>query len=131
MTRKTGMDSEVRKIELINGKVREINERRRAMKITAVEDELDRQELHKYIRILGMEPDTISLESMEKVTAPRNKIFYATLFTEGLIEVAVLYFLTSLIFTPGASETQWVMCIMLAAIFVYLGYRMFKEYRGR
>jgi hypothetical protein len=129
MNGKTGMDTYSRKIELINKKVKEINERRRGMKITAVEDELDRQELRNYIRFLGVEPGNIRLESLEEAATPRERVFYATLFVEGLIEVSVIYFMASLMLKPEITTLDWAMCGMLLVIFGVLGYRIYKDTR--
>jgi hypothetical protein len=132
MSRKTGTDSYARKIELINRKVREINERRRGMKITAIEDDLDRQELQNYIRFLGVEPGNVRLESLGNGSALlKNRIFYATLLAEALIELLALYFIISLMLRPGASTAEWAMSGMLAIIFGYIGYRMYRDLRSR
>lgn len=129
MHRKTGMDTNTRKLELVNRKVREINELRRGMKLTPLEDDLDRQELRNYMRFLGVEPGNIQLESLEEERAPKNKIFYAILAVEALIEISVLYYITSLLFMPGASTTEWMMSGLLGLIFVYIAYRMFRDLR--
>ncbi len=129
MNGKTGMDTYSRKVELINKKVREINERRRGMKITAIEDELDRQELRNYIRFLGVEPGNIKLESLAEEHPPRDKVFYATLFVEGLIEVAVIYFTASLLLKPEITTLDWAMCGLLLVIFGVLGYRIYRATR--
>ncbi|HEY3272276.1 MAG TPA: hypothetical protein VGJ92_00865 [Methanocella sp.] len=44
----------LKKIELINGKIDEINQRKIGIHTTKVEDELDRQELDEYIRRLNL-----------------------------------------------------------------------------
>jgi hypothetical protein len=44
----------LKKIELINGKIDEINQRKIGIHTTKVEDELDRQELDEYIRKLNL-----------------------------------------------------------------------------
>ncbi|WP_424357972.1 hypothetical protein [Methanocella sp. MCL-LM] len=129
MDRKTGTDSHTRKLDLINRKVREINERRRGMKLTPLEDDLDRQELRNYMRFLGVEPGNIRLESMGEEIAPKNNVFYAILAIEALIEISVLYYIASLMLTPGASTNEWIMSGMLGLIFVYIAYRMFRDLR--
>ncbi len=131
MNRKTGNDSTSRKLELINRKVREINERRRGMKLTPMEDDLDNQELRNYMRFLGIEPGTVMLESLETEPTPRNKIFYAILAVETLIEISVLYYIASLLLTPGASTTEWAMSGMLGVVFIYLAFRMYRDLRRK
>ena len=131
MNGKTGTDATARKLELINKKVAEINERRRGMKITALEDELDRQELRNYVRILGVEPGSIRLESLADDAPQRDRIFYATLFFEGLIMLSVVFFLAATLLKPGLTESDWATCALLLAIFGLLGYRIFKDTRAR
>ena len=129
MNGKTGTDSHARKIELINKKVTEINERRRGMRITALEDELDRQELSNYILILGVEPGSIKLESLCDELPPRDRVFYATLFVEMLIEICVIYFIAATMLKPALTTVDWATCAMLLAIMGILGYRIYKDTR--
>lgn len=129
MNGKTGMDNHARKMELINKKVAEINERRRGMKITSIEDELDRQELRNYMRILGVEPGNIRLESLHKDAPIRNRVFYATIFIEILIELVVVYFLVATLLKPGLTTLDIASCGLLLAIFCILGYRIYSDTR--
>ncbi len=122
-------DASARKIELINKKVSEINERRRGMKITALEDELDRQELRNYIRILGVEPGTVRLESVGGELAARDRIFYATIFVEALIMLAVVGFTIATLLKPELTNMDWATCAVLLAVFGVVGYRIFKDIR--
>ena len=122
-------DSSARKIELINKKVSEINERRRGMKITALEDELDRQELRNYIRILGVEPGTVRLESVSDELAARDRIVYATIFVEALIMLAVVGFAVATLLKPDPTNMDWATCAVLLAVFGVVGYRIFKDTR--
>lgn len=122
-------DSSARKIELINKKVSEINERRRGMKITALEDELDRQELRNYIRILGVEPGTVRLESVSDELAARDRVFYATVFVEALIMLAVVGFTVATLLKPDLTNMDWATCAVLLAVFGVVGYRIFRDTR--
>jgi len=136
MDRKTGATDTTtaneRKIELINRKVKEINERRRGVKTTAFEDDLDRQELRNYMRLLGVGPEDIRLESWEEKERPvRNNIFYAIIGVEALIELSIAYYIASLLLRPGASVTEWGLSGLLGAIFLYLGYRIYQDLRYR
>jgi hypothetical protein len=126
---KTGMDNHARKLELINKKVAEINDRRRGMKITSIEDELDRQELRNYMRILGMDPGNVRLESLSGVAPVRDRVFYATLFVEMLIEVAVIYFFAATMLTPDITTLDIASCALLLVIFAIMGYRIYKDTR--
>lgn len=129
MNGKTGMDNHARKIELINKKVAEINERRRGMKITSIEDELDRQELRNYMRIMGVEPGNVKLESLCEEAPVRNRVFYATLFTEILIELAIVYFFAATLLKSGLTTMDIASCALLLVIFGILGYRIYRDTR--
>lgn len=129
MNGKNGMDNPARQIELINKKVAEINERRRGMKITSVEDELDRQELRNYVRILGAEPVNVKLESLRRDEPIRDRIFYATIFVEMLIEFAVIYFFAATLLAPDITTLDIASCALLLGIFGLLGYRIYRDTR--
>ena len=131
MDRKAGIDANSRKIELINMKVREINDRRRGIKLTPLEDDLDRQELQGYMRIMGVQPGNVKLESLEAEMTPRNYIFYATIAVEALIELSIIYYVTSLMLKSGASVTEYGISGLLMVIFGYLAYRIYKDLRRK
>jgi hypothetical protein len=132
MSKKSASDTLSRNMELINKKVREINERRRGVKITRVEDDLDRQELKSYIRFMGVEQGDISLESAEtEKYFPRDKIFYATLAIEGLIELTLFYITLSYLLMPNPGTTEYIMATVLMGMFGYLGYIIYKSLRSK
>jgi len=57
-TMETRLDTEMtRKVDLINKKIDEINQRRYGLRTTGIEDELDRQELDDYIKSLNLTPE--------------------------------------------------------------------------
>jgi len=95
----------------------------------ALEDELDRQELRNYIRILGVEPGTIRLESVNGEATQRDRVFYATLFVEVLIMLAVVYFTAATLMKPVLTNMDLAACAMLIAVFGILGYRIFRDTR--
>jgi hypothetical protein len=127
MSKKIVTEALSKKIELINIKVREINERRRGLKVTRIEDDLDRQELNNYARFLGVEQGSVSLESAETEVAPRNHIFYATLAIEAVIELLLVYFTASILLSPTPGTTDYIMAAMLMGMFAYLGYTIAKS----
>ncbi len=131
MSKKTVTETLSKQIELINIKVKEINDRRRGMKITRIEDELDRQELNNYERFLGIKQGTVSLESAQTEVVPRNNIFYATMIVEGLIELALVYFTFSILAAPTLGNMDYIMAAMLMAMFAYIAYTMTKALRSK
>ena len=127
MSKKSASDSLSRRVELINKKVREINERRRGMRITRIEDDLDRQELKSYARLLGVEQGSVSLEPVtEEKYSPRNRIFYATLALEALVEVLFLYMALAYMLAPSPTTVDYLLGAVLIGMFIYLGYLMFR-----
>jgi hypothetical protein len=132
MSKKSASDSLSSKMELINRKVREINERRRGVRLTRIEDELDRQELKSYARLMGVEQGSVSLEPVvEEKYSPRNNLFYATLALEALIELLLLYMAFSYLLAPGPTTVDYLIAAALIGMFVYLGYIIFKSVSNR
>jgi hypothetical protein len=132
MSKKSASDSLSSKMELINKKVREINERRRGVRLTRIEDELDRQELKSYARLMGVEQGSVSLEPVvEEKYAPRNNLFYATLALEALIEILLLYIALSYLLAPGPTTVDYLIAVALIGMFMYLGYIMFRSVSNR
>ena len=131
MSKKTVTETLTKPIELINIKVKEINDRRRGMKITRIEDELDRQELDNYARFLGVKQGTVSLESAQTEVVPRNNIFYATMIVEGLIELSLVYFTFSILSAPTLDNTAYILAAVLMAMFAYIAYTMTKALRSK
>jgi hypothetical protein len=114
-------------MELINKKMREINERRRGVRLTRIEDELDRQELKSYARLMGVEQGSVSLEPVEEKYSPRNNLFYAILALEALIELLLLYIALSYLLAPAPTAVDYLIAAALVGMCIYLGYIMFKS----
>lgn len=132
MSKKSPGDSLTNKMELINKKVREINDRRKGLRVTRIEDDLDRQELKSYIRLMGVEQGSISLESAEhEVHAPRDNIFYATITVEALIEIALLYIASTYLLTPSPTTVDYILATVLMGMFGYMAYIMFRYVRNK
>jgi len=131
MSKKSASDSLTSKMELVNKKVREINDRRKGMKVTRIEDELDRQELKNYIRLMGVEQGSISLESAEEeARAPRNNIFYATVAVEALVELALVFIASTYLLAPAPTTIDYIIAAVCLGMFGYLAYIMFKYVRS-
>ena len=131
MSKKSASDSLTSKMELVNKKVREINDRRKGMKVTRIEDELDRQELKNYIRLMGVEQGRISLESAEEeARAPRNNIFYATVAVEALVELALVFIASTYLLAPAPTTIDYIIAAVCLGMFGYLAYIMFKYVRS-
>ncbi len=131
MNKKSASDSLTSKMELINKKVREINDRRKGVRVTRIEDELDRQELKSYMRLMGVEQGSISLESAEQeARAPRNNIFYATVAVEALIELALVFIAATYLLSPAPTALDYLIAVTLLGMFAYMAYVMYKYVRS-
>ena len=132
MSKKTVTGALSKKIDMINLKVKEINDRRRGMKITRIEDDLDRQELDNYARFLGLEKGDVSLESAEAAELPaRNSIFYATLAVEALIELFLVYLTFSILSAANLGYKEYLMAAALIGMFAYIAYLMARSLRAK
>jgi hypothetical protein len=132
MIKKSAVESLSKKMELINKKVREINERRRGMKITYIEDDLDRQELNNYVRLLGVEQGDIKLESAESETyVEKDSVYYATLAAEGVTEIVLVIIAISYLLTPAATTMDYGIAALLMGMFGYLAYVMYRYKSGK
>jgi len=131
MNKKSASDSLTSKMELINKKVREITDRRKGVKVTRIEDELDRQELNNYMRLMGVEQGSISLESAEQeIRAPRNNVFYATIAGEALIEIALFFIAAYYLLTPAPTALDYLIAATLLGMFAYMAYVMYRFIKG-
>ena len=80
------------KLEMINRKIDEINQRRMGIHMTKIEDDLDRQELDAYIQSLHLTPDQKKIldgfnQSNDRYVHGRNSMNFVMMFISMLIEV--------------------------------------------
>jgi len=103
----TSLDADTAtKIELINKKIDEINQRRNGLRTTKVEDELDRQELDEYIGKLNLTSEQKSLiegYNKDNIRSIRthNAFFYGMMVIGLFIEAYLGYAIVDLLLRPG------------------------------
>ena len=95
------------KIELINKKIEEINQRRYGLRTTNIEDELDRQELDEYINNLNLTSEQKSLidgfnKSNVRSVQNKNAFYYGMMIISVFIEAYLGYAIIDLLLKPGA-----------------------------
>jgi hypothetical protein len=95
-----------RKIELINKKIEEINQRRYGLRTTKIEDELDRQELDEYINTLNLTSEQRSLiESFNRNNARtvqnQNTFNYGMMILSVFIEAYLAYAIIDMLLSPS------------------------------
>jgi hypothetical protein len=95
------------KIELINKKIEEINQRRYGLRTTRIEDELDRQELDEYIGTLNLTSEQKSLidgfnKGNGRTAQNQNAFYYGMMIISVFIEAYLGYAIIDLLLKPGA-----------------------------
>jgi len=99
----TRLDSEMtQKVELINKKIEEINQRRFGLRTTRIEDELDRQELDEYIKSLNLTAEQKNIldgynknykRSTQQQGSFNSVMMLISIFIEVYIGYAIIQFL--------------------------------------
>jgi hypothetical protein len=99
-----------RKLEMINKKVDEINQRRFGLRTTGIEDELDRQELDEYIGTLNLTREQKNLldgfsRDNEKAVHNRTALYYGMMIVSVFIEAYLGYSIAEILMNPGTALT--------------------------
>jgi hypothetical protein len=94
------------KIELINKKIEEINQRRYGLRTTKIEDELDRQELDEYIGTLHLTSEQRNLidgfnKGNVRSVQNQNAFYYGMMIISVFIEAYLGYAIIDLLLKPG------------------------------
>lgn len=121
----------VAKIELINRKVDEINQRRACLHTTQVEDELDRQELEAYIKTLNLTDKQRQIvgqfnQGDEQPLVSRNLFYFIIMAAGVLIQFYIGYEIYHLV-SKGALET--LETFYLAALIGFFAFNTFQLLR--
>ncbi len=114
------------KIEKINRKVEEINQRRSGLHTTKVEDDLDRQELEDYISTLNLTSEQKSMiegyqHSNARMVKNQSAFFYGMMIISVFTEAYLGYAIISMIMTPGLDLFNTIFLYMMIAVFILNG----------
>jgi len=114
------------KIEKINRKIEEINQRRSGLHTTKVEDDLDRQELEDYISTLNLTSEQKSMiesyqHSNVRMVQNQSAFFYGMMIISVFTEAYLGYAIISMILTPGLDLFNTVFLYMMIAVFIING----------
>jgi hypothetical protein len=112
-----------RKIELINKKIDEINQRRYGLKTTRIEDELDRQELEEYIETLNLTGEQKKLiesfsRNNEQALRKYSAFYYGTMMITVFIEAYLGYAIIDLLMRPGLDLLNTIYLYLMATVFI-------------
>jgi hypothetical protein len=115
-----------RKLEMINKKVDEINQRRFGLRTTRIEDELDRQELDEYIGTLNLTNEQKNLldgfnRDNQKAVQNRNAFYYGMMIISVFIEAYLGYAIADILMTPGAAVTGMDNVLNTLYLFLMIG----------
>lgn len=120
------------KIELINGKIDEINQRKMGIHTTWAEDELDRQELDDYIRQLKLTEkqrqivDKYNKNNDAKARAGNQWVLFVLLGVGFFLQFYIGYEVYRLV-TKGALET--LETVYLAFLIMFFAFNTFQMLR--
>jgi hypothetical protein len=114
------------KIDKINKKIEEINQRRNGLHMTKIEDELDQQELNEYITTLNLTSEQKSMidgyqNSNARMVKNRSAFFYGMIIISVFTEAYLGYAIISMILTPGLDLFNTIFLYMMIAVFIING----------
>jgi hypothetical protein len=122
------------KIEMINKKIDEINQRRYGLRTTKIEDELDRQELDEYIGTLNLTGDQKKLiegfsRNNERTLHNQSAFYYGMMIISVFIEAYLGYAIMDLLLQPGLDIFNTVYLYLMIAVFIFNGFYVLKFLR--
>lgn len=120
----TRMDNDTSlKIEKINRKIEEINQRRYGLRTTKIEDELDKQELDDYIGTLNLTSEQRSLiegfnRNNARMVQNQSAFYYGMMIISVFIEAYLGYAIIDLIMKPGLDMLNTLFLYLMIAVFI-------------
>jgi len=110
------------KVELINRKIDEINQRRLGLRTTKIEDELDKQELDEYIKSLKLTTDQKKLIEGYSKTNERamrgGSAYYFMMLFSVFLETYFAYAIIQLIQMPSLDVINTIMLYLMVVVFI-------------
>lgn len=111
------------KIELINKKIEEINQRRYGLRTTKIEDDLDRQELDEYINTLNLTSEQKILidgfnKSNVRSVQNQNVFYYGMMIISVFIEAYLGYAIVDLLLKPGLDMFNTIYLYLMITVFI-------------
>jgi hypothetical protein len=131
----TRIDAETSlKIDKINKKIEEINQRRYGVRTTKIEDELDRQELDEYIgslNLTGEQQDLIDGFSRSNARTIQNQsaFYYGMMIISVFIESYLGYAIIDMLMKPGQDMFNTIYLYLMIAVFIINGFYVLKFLR--
>lgn len=131
----TRMDQETAlKIEKINRKIEEINQRRYGLHTTKIEDDLDREELNDYIGTLNLTSEQKSLiegfnQNNVRTIQNQSAFYYGMMIISVFIEAYLGYAIIDMVMQPGLDMLNTVFLYLMIAVFIINAFYVLKFLR--
>lgn len=129
------MDQETAlKIEKINRKIEEINQRRYGLHTTKIEDDLDREELNDYIGTLNLTSEQKSLiegfnQNNVRTIQNQSAFYYGMMIISVFIEAYLGYAIIDMVMQPGLDMLNTVFLYLMIAVFIINAFYVLKFLR--
>jgi hypothetical protein len=122
------------KVELINRKIDEINQRRIGLRTTKIEDELDKQELDEYIKSLKLTADQKKLidgynKTNERAMKGSGSAYYFMMLFSVFIEAYFAYAIIQLIQMQTLDAINTIMLYIMVVVFIINAFYILKYLR--
>ncbi len=131
----TRMDQDTAlKIEKINRKIEEINQRRFGLHTTKIEDDLDRQELNDYIGTLNLTNEQRSLidgfsQTNARTIQNQSLFYYGMMMISVFIEAYLGYAIIDLVLQPSLDMFNTLYLYLMIAVFIINAFYVLKFLR--
>ncbi len=131
----TAFDADTtRKIELINKKIDEINQRRFGLRTTSIEDELDRQELDEYIGTLRLTSEQKQLidgfnRTNTRTVQNQNVFYYGMMIISVFVEAYLGYAIMDLLMRPELDLFNNIYLFLMIGAFILNAFYILKFLR--
>lgn len=123
----------LKKIELINAKVDEINQRRMSLPTTRVDDELDRQELYEYVKTLNLNDEQKKLVDRycccNHMERRGEWIRFAIMITSVALQVFIALEISRLFWKSETTVIETLYMVALAIFFVFNAFQILRYLR--
>ncbi|MCD1295609.1 hypothetical protein CUJ83_11425 [Methanocella sp. CWC-04] len=125
----TGMENQfdqetTKKIDLINRKIEEINQRRIGCRTTKIEDELDREELDEYIKSLRLTEEQKKIietynKNNEKYVSQKSLLYFIVIFVSVIVQVYLAFVIYELLLKQSLDIYESIYLFVLVVIFLF------------
>ncbi len=122
------------KVELINKKIDEINQRRNGLRTVKIEDELDRQELDNYVEGLHLTPEQKQLvegynKTNERSVQGRGGYYHMMMFLSVFVEAYLGYAIIELFLQPSLDIYNTIYLCLMGVVFIINAFYVLKFLR--